>query len=125
MTVVHILMNIRVIDQYKMFPEKKHKVFLRSRSHPDLFSLLNLYWNYLAYDLLDELVRQLTQNERSFKTISEDMLTYKTDLQKFRQHTELKLFCQMEVSDNEDDSTEEDPPPGFSSYTQNAGYSYT
>lgn len=114
MTVVHMLMNIRAVDKHSMFPEKKHKAFFRRRSHLELFSLLDLYWNYLAHDLLDQLIQQLnvTENQSSFKTICKDMLTYNTDLQKFKKCTKLELFCQVAVSDY-DDSTEDDPPPGF------------
>ena len=107
MTVVYMLSEIRLVEQHKVFLEEKHKVLFASESYLQLFSLLNLYWNYLSPDLLDQLLEELCKKESSFKTISEEMGRYKSDLQKFRQHTTLKLFCQA------DTSTECDPPPEF------------
>ena len=112
-TVVYILTEIRALDQHRVFLEKKHKVLFRSKNHLELFTVLNFYWNYLAYDLLYQLLEQLTQKDDSFETIRADMTTYKTDLKKFRQCTRLDLFCRAEGSDSEDNGTDDDPPPGF------------
>ena len=107
MTMVYMLSEIRSVEQHRVFLEEKHKVLFASESYLQLFSLLNLYWNYLSPDLLDQLLEELCKKESSFKPISEEMEKYKTDLRKFRQCTTLKLFCQA------DTSTECDPPPGF------------
>ena len=107
MTVVYLLTEIRAVDQCKVFLEEKHKVLFASGSHLELFSLLNLYWNYLSPDLLDQLLEELILKESSFEAIGEEMEKYKSDLQKFRQRTTVELFCQA------DTSTECDPPPEF------------
>ena len=107
MTVVYMLTEIRAVDQHKVFLEEKHKSLRQCEDHLELFCLLNLYWNYLSPDLLDQLLEELIQKESSFETIVNEMEKYKTDLQKFRQQTTLKLFCQA------DTSTECDPPPEF------------
>ena len=107
MTVVYLVMEIRAVDQCKVFLEEKHKVLFASGSHLELFSLLNLYWNYLSPDLLDQLLEELILEESSFEAIGEEMEKYKSDLQKFRQRTTVELFCQA------DTSTECDPPPEF------------
>ena len=46
--------------------------------------------------------------DKAFKAIGGEMEMYTNDLQKFRQHTTLELFCQTNTT-----STECDPPPGF------------
>ena len=109
MTVVYMLTEIRAVDQHKVFLEKRliDKSLRQCEDHLELFCLLNLYWNYLSPDLLDQLLEELIQKESSFEAIVKEMEKYKTDLQKFRQQTTLKLFCQA------DTSTEWDPPPEF------------
>ena len=47
-TVVYILTEIRALDQHRVFLEKKHNVLFRSKSHLQLFSVLNFYWNYIS-----------------------------------------------------------------------------
>ena len=96
MTVVYMymLMEIRAVEQHKVFLEEKHKSLRQCEDHWELFGLLNLYWNYLSPDLLDQLLDELCMKESSFKLIRDKMKMYKTDLQKFRQRTTLKLFCQ-------------------------------
>ena len=107
MTVVYMLTEIRAIDQHKVFLEERHKSLRQCEDHWELFGMLNFYWNYLSPDLLDQLLEELILEESSFEAIGQEMEKYKTDLQKFRQRTTLKLFCQA------DTSTECDPPPEF------------
>ena len=107
MTVLYMLTEIRAVDQHKVFLEEKHKSLRQCEDHWELFGLLNLYWNYLSPDLLDQLLEELIQEESSFEAIGKEMEKYKTDLHKFRQRTTVMLFCQA------DTSTECDPPPGF------------
>ena len=108
MTVVYLLTSIRAVGEHKVFLEEKHPTLRRSEDHWELFGLLNLYWNYLAYDLLDQLIEELTQKNDIFKAVAGEMAEYKKDLQIFRQHTTLELFCQVQPEDRD-----EDPPPGF------------
>ena len=102
-----MLTEIRAVDQHKMFLEEKQKSLRQCEDHWELFGLLNLYWNYLSPDLLDQLLEELIQKQSSFEAIGKEMEKYKADLQKFRQRTTLKLFCQAITS------TECDPPPEF------------
>ena len=106
-TVAYKLTEIRAVDQHKVFLEEKYESLRQCEDHWALFGTLNLYWNYLSPDLLDQLLEELIQVECSFKPIGEEMKKYKTDLQKFRQRTTLKHFCQS------DTSTECNPPSGF------------
>ena len=107
--VVYTLTSISAdsMDEHKVFLEEKHKTLYKCEHHRELFGCLNFYWNYLAYDLLDELVQALSQKELSFVAVTRKMEVYKEDLQQFRIRTPLKLFCQAQRK------TEDDPPPGF------------
>ena len=109
MMVVYCLTSISAdsMDEHKVFLEEKHEVFYKYKHHRELFGYLNLYWNYLAYDLLDELIKALSRKESSFADVREMMHLYKEDLKQFRMFTRLKLFCQAQRKKNDD------PPPGF------------
>ncbi len=104
-TVLHF--PTRSMDEHKVFLEEKHKTLYKCEHHRELFGCLNFYWNYLAYDLLDELIQALSQKDLSFVAVTRKMEVYKEDLQQFRIRTPLKLFCQAQRK------TEDDPPPGF------------
>ena len=108
MAVVYMLTAILSVDEHKKFLEEKHKVLRKCDDHWELFGELNLYWNYLAYDLFHQLLKQLTEKNKSFESIAGEMAVYKKDLKKFRKRTTLKLFCQAVPYTNKD------PPPGFS-----------
>ena len=109
MVVVYTLTSISAdsMDEHKVFLEEKHEAFLQCKHHRELFGCLNFYWNYLAYDLLDELVKALSRKESSFLDVIEMMNVYKVDLKQFRIRTPLKLFCQAQRK------KKDDPPPGF------------
>ena len=96
--VVYTLTSISAdsMDEDKVFLEEKHKTLYKCEHHRELFGCLNFYWNYLAYDLLDELVQTLSQKHPSFVAVTRKMEVYKEDLQKFRMHTPLKLFCEAQ-----------------------------
>ena len=106
-TVVFLLTSVFAVGEHKMFLEEKHKTLCQCEDHQELFGMLNFYWDCLSPDLLDKLIEKLIPEESSFEDIGEEMGKYKTDLQKFRQRTTLKLFCQA------DTSSECDPPPEF------------
>ena len=105
--VVFLLTSICAMDEHEHFLKKNYKDLHDCKNHWELFGMLNFYWNYLSYDLLDQLLEELTLKKSSFEVIAEEMEKYKTDLQMFRQCTTLKLFCRA------DTSTECDPPPEF------------
>ena len=83
-TVVFMLTEIRAVDQHKVFLEEKHKTLRKSEDHWELFGYLNLYWNYLSYDLLDQLIEELTDQNKTFATIAGEIEVYKKDLRAFR-----------------------------------------
>ena len=108
MAVVYILTNIRT-QEHRVFLKENHKVLRQCADHLELFGSLNFYWNYLAYDLLDHLIRQLTKKHNWFQTaVAGEMAVYKKDMEEFRKRTSLVLFCEAEPV-----TLEEDPPPGF------------
>ena len=110
-TVVFLLTSIHSVDEHKMFLEEKHKALCRCEDHWELFGVLNLHWNYLAYDLLDQLIEELTLKYDIilfvYRNVFEEMAEYKREIQKFRKRTTLKLFCQAMPH------SVEDLPPGF------------
>lgn len=77
----------------------EHKVFLKENMHDlleaksllELFPRLNLYWNYLAYHLLEHLIKEFSVEEVKGK-----METYKTDLHQFMWDTPLEVFCKTQ-----------------------------
>ena len=108
LTVVFMLTEIRALDLHKVFLEEKHRTLRKSEDHLELFILLNFYWDYLAYDLLDQLIEELTEKNKAFESIAGEIAVYKKDLQRFRKRTNLELFCQAVPS-----TLDDDPPPGF------------
>ena len=64
--VVLLLMSIVAVGEHKVFLEEKHKLLFGSEDHWQLFGLLSLYCNYLAPDLLDQLIEELALEESSF-----------------------------------------------------------
>ena len=108
MAAVFLLTSIRAVDEHKGFLEEKIDTLSESKDHWKLFSKLNLYWNYLAYNLLDQFIEELTLKNDCFEKVSGEMAEYKTDLQVFRKSTTLELFCQAQS-----EHTGNDPPPGF------------
>lgn len=121
MAVVYILTSLRAgyMDEHKMFFEKNIQKLNQCQNHWELFASLNLYWNYLAYHLLDHLIKEVSRTyplltdvkgdrvEESLINVSRQMSSYKKDLKQFREHTPLKFFCQAEKG------SIDDPPPTF------------
>ena len=91
--VVECLTNLPADDM----PE--HKVFLKENMNDmsqaedlfKLFLLLNLYWNYLAYHLLEHLIKEL-----SVEDVKGKMEKYASDLRQFMWDIPLKVFCQTQ-----------------------------
>ena len=106
-TVVFLLTSILAVEEHKVFLEEKHKSLRECDDHLELFGMLNFYWNYLAYDLLDQLIKELTTKESSFGVVGKKMAEYKKDLQNFRERTTLEHFSQAQPC------MVDDPPPGF------------
>ena len=66
--------------------------------------MLNLYLDCLAYDLLDQLIEELTEHNKAFLSIAGEMAVYKKNLQQFRKYTTLELFCLAEPSTLDDEN---------------------
>ena len=107
MMVLFTLTSIKAVKEHKVFLEEKHKALRQSDDHLEMFSLLNLYWNYLSYHLLEQLIEALNLEEPAFDSVAAEMAVYKKDLHHFMSQTSLVLFCEAETM------TLEDPPPGF------------
>ena len=84
------LTSIRALGEHRVFLEGNLNALGQYPNHWVLFGKLNLYWNYLAYDLLHQLLKVLTTQFREFRTNSEVIAEYKKDLEEFKQNTPLK-----------------------------------
>ena len=82
--VAFLLTSIESVDEHKIFLEENNKAFFERNNNWELFGLLNIYWSYLAYDLLDQLIEELTLQNPLFESVAKEMAVYKKDLQKFR-----------------------------------------
>ena len=121
MAIVYTLSSLNAVymAEHKAFLNQKAQKMNRCKSHWELFGQLNLYWNYLSYQLLDHLIKEVslkhqyftdlegTTVEQCFRDVKSLMNSYKRDMKRFREHTPLKLFCQA------NEGTIDDPPPGF------------
>ena len=106
-TMPNILTQIKALKGHEMFLDKKLNEFGKCETHWVLFGKLNLYWNYLAYDLLYQLIKVLYDKHQAFEKVHEEMTVYKSDMERFRSSTSLKLFCAVQPV------LEDNPPPGF------------
>ena len=100
----------QALGQHELFLNENLDVFAECKTHWLLFARLNLYWNYLAYDLLYQLIKVLSHSYREFKSIYGDIVAYKKDVEEFRKCTFLKVFCEVQL---EPLTGKNDPPPGF------------
>ena len=105
--VVYILTTILTVQEHG-FLKKEQKSLNESSNHWELFGKLNFYWNYLSHDLLEHLVEELASKHNWFQKVSGEMAVYKKDLEEFRKHTTLVLFCKADPR-----TLDEDPPPHF------------
>ena len=110
--VMFILTSVTDVDEHNRYLKDYHKEFHDCKNLWELFGMLNFYWNYLSYHLLDQLIEQLAMKYKSFKTVSKEMKTYKNDLCNFRKQTQLNFFCEAQRV-HFGTSTADDPPPGF------------
>ena len=108
MTVLFTLTSIPAVKEHKVFLKEEHKALSQSESHMEMFSLLNLYWNYLSYHLLDQLIEALNLEESAFDPITAEIAVYKSDIHEFMKQTTLQVYCQVEPP-----TLDDDPPPGF------------
>ena len=92
--VVERLTDLRAddLDDHKVFLQSNIQVMFRADDHLELFGTLNFHWDYLAYHLLDHLIREFSITE-----VKVEMEKYTTDLQRFRRATPLRLFCDAQT----------------------------
>jgi hypothetical protein len=109
-SMVFWLTSIRALDEHRVFLEEKLEALGQCLNHWVLFGKLNFYWNFLAYDLLFQLLEVLATQYDTFRTISEDVAAYKTDIERFKSMTSLRLFCEAQTVPF---SSQTNPPPGF------------
>ena len=109
-TMPFFLTQITTLDDHKLFLDKKIDEFGKCETHWVLFGKLNLYWNYLAYDLLYQLIKVLYNRHKQFKRARKDVIAYKKDIKQFMKCISLKLFCEIEQKLL---SLEGGPPAGF------------
>ena len=102
--VVECLTELSVDDmpEHKMFLKQQIDDLLRAESLFKLFLCLNLYWIYLAYHLLEHLIKEFSLEEVKGK-----MKKYESDLQQFLWNISLEVFCQVHKK------RAVDLPPGF------------
>ena len=79
-------------EEHKVFLEKHIHDLFQAESHEKLFALINIhYWNYLAYHLLEHLIKEFSVEE-----VKGEMKTYKSDLEQFMRDTPLEVFCETQ-----------------------------
>ena len=102
--VVECLTELSVdnMPEHKMFLKQQMDDLLQEESLFKLFLHLNLYWNYLAYHLLEHLIKEFSLEEVKGK-----MKKYESDLQQFLWNISLDVFCQVHKK------RAVDLPPGF------------
>ena len=104
------LTEINSLCEHEIFLKENLEFFAKCETHWLLFGKLNFYWNYLAYDLLYQLIEVLSHSYTDFKPIHRDIVAYKKDVEEFRKCTFLKVFCEVQLGPL---SGKNDPPPGF------------
>ena len=93
----NILTQIKASESHELFLDKKLDEFGECKTHYTLFGKLNLYWNYLAYDLLYQLIKVLYgKHPQAFEKVHKEMTVYKSDMEMFKSSTSLKLFCAVQ-----------------------------
>ena len=89
-------------DEHKLFLKDNLTQLFQAPDHYQLFGTMNFHWNYQNYHLLDHLIQEF-----DLERVKGEMKTYKEDVQKFREKTPLKLFCQSHKKKHVE------PPPEF------------
>ena len=79
------------VEEHKQFLESHNSALFKAEDHSELFGIVNPYWNYLNYPLLDHLIEEF-----DLKEVKGDMEAFKKDIQQFREKTPLTLFCKTQ-----------------------------
>ena len=94
---VHILTQSH--GAHKSFPTEKQRQLCKVQNYDQFFLLLEKYCNFLAYDLLDKLILQLSYRFYSFHGIRTQLQAYKKEVRLFKKSTTLKIFCDGHTND--------------------------
>ena len=90
--------------EHETFLDKHLNDLEKCTRYRPLFSRLNRHWNYLSPQLLNHLIDRIHHRiRRSYN----EMVSYNSDLARFRNQTLLELFCEI-------DSEYIEPPEKFS-----------
>jgi hypothetical protein len=90
-TVVSLVTTILGFNVREAVRGRHKKDLTECRDHWELFGYLNLYWNYLSFNLLKELL-----DEHALKDCSHaknEIVVYMEEVERFRQDTSLLLYC--------------------------------
>ena len=90
------------MPSHKVFPESTLHVLSNTDDHYDIFGCLDWYWNYLAPELLEKILRAFSGEE-----VQTQMKTYQHDIHQFMSETPVESFCQSQMG-----KEQESPPPG-------------
>ena len=103
-TVVCLVTTILGFNMRNALQSKHHKDLHECKDHWELFGFLNLYWNYLSFNLLKQLL-----DEHALKDCSHtrnEMVLYTEDIERFMRETPLVLYSSAIIHP-------EFTPPGF------------
>ena len=67
------------MPDHKVFLEDNIHTLFKSEDNMELFASMNLHWNYLAYDLLDHVIKEF-----GIQDVKASMERYKSDMKQFR-----------------------------------------
>lgn len=84
------LTRLPLLKRYKrlLFLRKKKKRIIRAESIQEVFDILDPYWNYVDYSLLEHIVRKYCN-----KSVKKRMKRYVSKLDKFERATSVKDFA--------------------------------
>ena len=104
-TVVSLMSTILGFDVRGAFQKKHHKDLHECKDHWELFGYLNLYWNYLSFNVFNKLLQEPALMKQLHLTRGE-IDTYMQDMEIFQKNTTLIQFCQIPYKRHQ-------LPPGF------------
>ena len=94
-TLVYMLLSVSIEEHVKQFLKENRNNLWKSENHRKLFAQLDPYWDYFSFDLLSNFLKELTLQNDCFIPIEETITVYNKDMQEFKAHTTLTLFCQV------------------------------
>ena len=105
-TVVSLMSTILGLDVRGAFQRKHRKDLHECKDHWELFGYLNLYWNYLSFNIFNELLQEPAMKKYTIYLTRSEIDTYMQDMEIFQKCTTLKKFGHVPYKLNH-------LPPGF------------